>query len=76
MHKQLTALTLAAIVALPALAYAGDAADKNGSQAKPDSSAAATPSSDKHSAGTVGAMKNAEGGSFTAKDGGKNAKLK
>ena len=32
MHKQLTALTLAAIVALPALAYAGDAADKNGSQ--------------------------------------------
>lgn len=76
MNKTLTALTLAAVVAIPALAYADDAANKNGSQANPASSAAVTPSSHKHSAGTVGAMKNPEGGSFTAKDGGKNAKLK
>lgn len=76
MNKTLTALTLAAVVALPAFASADDAANKNGSQANPASSAAVTPGDHKHSAGTVGAMKGAEGGSFTAKHGGKNAKLK
>ena len=75
MTKMLTALGFAAMIAVPTFAHADDPANKNGSsQAKPDSSAAATPGDHKHSAGTVGAMKGAEGGSFTAKDDGKDAK--
>lgn len=58
--------TLAAIVLLAGSAYAADSTNANGSKENPKSSAAATPDSAKHSAGTVGAMKNAEGGSFTA----------
>lgn len=77
MPKMLTALAITALLAVPTLAHADDPANKNGSTAaKPDSSAAVTPSDHEHSAGTVGAMKGAEGGSFTAKDGGKKAKLK
>ena len=72
MTKLLTALAFTALIAVPTLAHADDSANKNGSQAKPDSSAAATPSDQKHSSGTVGAMKGAEGGSFTAEDTKKN----
>ena len=75
MTKVLTALAFTAIIALPTLAQADDPANKNGSQAKPESSAAATPNDQKHSAGTVGAMKGAEGGSFTAEDTKKNDEM-
>ena len=75
MSKVLTALAFAALIAVPTLVHADDPANKNGSQAKPDSSAAATPSDQKHSAGTVGAMKGAEGGSFTASDTKKNEEM-
>ena len=60
------ATALAAIVLLSGSAYAGDPANNNGSKENPQSSAAATPDTTKHSAGTVGAMGGTEGGSFTA----------
>lgn len=58
--------TIAAILLLTGAAYAADGANTNGATNNPQSSAAATPDTTKHSAGTVGAMKDAEGGSFTA----------
>ena len=59
-------LALTATFAYTADAFAADNAYPNGSKAIQGSSTAATPSSRKHSPGTVGAMNNAEKGSFTA----------
>ena len=65
----------AALVACGGLAHAADSSNDNGSQTNPQSSAAATPGTTKHSAGTVGAGKDAEGGSFTASDADKKKDL-
>lgn len=62
------AVSVVALVASVGLAHAADSSNANGSQANPKSSAAATPATTKHSAGTVGAGTGAEGGSFTAPD--------
>ncbi len=69
MSKMTSALALAALVTLTSAAAAEDGrANVNGSDAKPTSSTAATPADKQHSPGTVGAMKDAGGGSFTAPD--------
>ena len=61
-------LSLAALLlaAVPLAAQAADNSNPNGSQANPQSSSAAEPGTSKTSPGTVGAMNQAEGGSFTA----------
>ena len=65
---KIAVLSLAALIACGGLAQAADSSNENGSQANPASSAAVTPDTTKHSAGTVGAGKDAEGGSFTASE--------
>lgn len=68
MTKTTLALALAATFGLTGVSFAqsGHDAYPNGGKADPQSSTAATPASRKHSPGTVGAMKNAGQGSFTA----------
>ena len=69
MVKASFALAGVAVIGLTAAAFAEDGrANPNGSDAKPTSSTAATPANKKHSPGTVGAMKDAGGGSFKASD--------
>ena len=65
---KIAVISIAALVAFSGIAHAADGSNGNGSQANPQSSAAATPDTTKHSAGTVGAGKDAEGGSFTASE--------
>ena len=55
-----------AILAFPVVVYAADTSNDNGSQTDAKSSSAATPKTSHASPGTTGAMKDAEGGSFTA----------
>lgn len=66
MTKMKFAAALIAALTLSSAAYAASSENANGNKSNPKSSAAATPGSKKHSAGTVGAMNNAESGSFTA----------
>jgi len=67
MKKSLIALVCLASAGLSSTAFAaGNDAYPNGQKNMPGSSTAATPSSIKQSPGTVGAMKDAEKGSFTA----------
>ena len=76
MTKTILALAFLAASGLSAAA-ADDHANANGVKNKPTSSTAATPADKEHSPGTVGAMNEAGGGSFTAtKKDEKNVHLK
>lgn len=65
--KKITiAAAVFATVGLSAASFAAENANPNGAKQNPKSSTAATPPNKKHSAGTVGAMNEAGGSSFTA----------
>ena len=70
MAKTTLALAAAAVCSLSLAAFAADNANQNGTSPNPQSSTApkAAPASKDASPGTVGGMKDAGGGSFTASE--------